>query len=63
MDNEDQAEDDMTDYNIIIKQMEALAEEEQGLIPVIANASALLFHSMEDINWAGFYIVKSDSGS
>lgn len=50
----------MTDYNIIIKQMEALAEEEQGLIPVMANASALLFHSMEDINWAGFYIVKSD---
>ena len=51
----------MTDYNIIIKQMEALAEEEQGLIPVMANASALLFHSMEDINWAGFYIVKSDA--
>ena len=52
-------EGDMTDYNIIIKQMEALAEEEQGLIPVMANASALLFHSMEDINWAGFYIVKA----
>ena len=51
----------MTDYNIIIKQMEALAEEEQGLIPVMANASALLFHSMEDINWAGFYIVKNDA--
>ena len=50
----------MTDYNIIIKQMEALAEEEKGLIPVMANASALLFHSINDINWAGFYIVKSD---
>lgn len=50
----------MTDYNIIIKQMEALAEEDRGYIPVMANASALLFHSMEDINWAGFYIVKSN---
>ena len=51
----------MTDYNIIIKQMEALAEEDRGLIPVMANASALLFHSMEDINWAGFYTVKGDA--
>ena len=51
----------MTDYTLIIKQMEALAEEDRGLIPVMANASALLFHSMENINWAGFYIVKSDA--
>ena len=51
----------MTNYNLIIKQLEALAEEEKGLIPVMANASALLFYSMEDINWAGFYIVKSDA--
>ncbi len=51
----------MTDYNLIIKQMEALAEEEKGPIPVMANASALLFYSMEDINWAGFYIVKGDA--
>ena len=51
----------MTNYNLIIKQLEALAEEDRGPIPVMANASALLFHSMEDINWAGFYIVKSDA--
>ena len=50
----------MTNYNLIIKQLEALAEEDRGPIPVMANASALLFYSMEDINWAGFYIVKSD---
>ena len=46
------------DYELIIKQMEALAEESSDHIPVMANVSALLFQSMEDINWAGFYIVK-----
>ena len=55
----------MTNYDLMIKKMEALAEESADPIPVMANVSALLFHSMEDINWAGFYIVKSnaDSGS
>ena len=46
------------DYELIIKQMEALAEESGDHIPVMANVSALLFQAMEDINWAGFYIVK-----
>ena len=49
----------MTDYKLIKEQMEALAEDEQGYIPVMANASALLFYSMEDLNWAGFYLVKN----
>ena len=48
----------MTDYPLIVKQMKALAEESSDIIPIMANVSALLFHSMEDVNWAGFYIVK-----
>ena len=48
----------MTDYKLIIKQTEALAEASNDMIPVMANVSALLYHSMEDINWAGFYTVK-----
>ena len=51
----------MTDYKLIKEQMEALAEGEQNYIPVMANASALLFYSMEDLNWAGFYIVREDA--
>lgn len=50
-----------TDYELIIKQMEALAEECPDRIPVMANVSALLYHSMEDVNWAGFYLVKGDT--
>ena len=50
----------MTNYDLITKQMETLAEESPDPIPVMANVSALLFNSMEDINWAGFYLVKDD---
>ena len=48
----------MIDYDLIIKQMEALAEDSSDHVPVMANVSSLLFHSMEDINWAGFYLVQ-----
>ena len=51
----------MTDYKLIIKQMEALADDSTDYVPVMANVSALLFHSMENINWAGFYLVKDDA--
>ena len=51
----------MADYELICKQMEALAEESSDPIPVMANLSALLFHSMDDVNWAGFYLVKEDA--
>ena len=48
----------MTDYASLIGSIESLAEISCDMIPVTANAAALLFHSMEDINWAGFYFVK-----
>ncbi len=48
----------MTDYSLIIQQMEALAEISADRIAVMANVSALLYHAMEEINWAGFYLVK-----
>ena len=51
----------MTDYKLIIKQMEALAEEEPDHIPVMANVSAILYHSLEEVNWAGFYLVKDNA--
>ena len=48
----------MTDYDLIIEQMRSLAEISADPIPVMANVSALLFHDMEQVNWAGFYLVK-----
>ena len=51
----------MVDYEMIRKQTESLAEESADYIPVMANVSALLFYTLPDINWAGFYLVKEDS--
>ena len=49
----------MTDYKMIAKQILSLAEISSNPISVMANASALLFYSMENVNWAGFYLVKN----
>lgn len=46
-------------YAIMTKQVEELLKEESWHISVFANVSALLFETMENINWAGFYIVRN----
>lgn len=51
----------MTDYKLMAQQLEALAEDENGMIPVLSNASAVINGAMEDLNWAGFYLM--DNGS
>ena len=51
----------MTDYRLLTQQIKALAEDEPNYIPVLANASALLYSNMEDLNWAGFYLMNNGS--
>ena len=51
----------MVEYKLLCKQMEALAEESRDRVPVMANASAILFDALPDINWAGFYTVAGES--
>ena len=51
----------MTDYVLLEKQLAALAEGESDFVPVLANASALLWDSLDRLNWAGFYLM--DGGS
>lgn len=50
-----------TDYNLLSKQIRELAEISHDPIAVMANAAALLFEAMKDVNWAGFYLVKEDA--
>ena len=50
----------MTDYNLLVKQCESFAEDSTEWLPLLANTSALLFDALEDVNWAGFYMVKGD---
>ena len=48
------------DYKLLCEQLKELAKESSDLMPLMANASAMLYHAMPDINWAGFYVVKND---
>ena len=51
----------MTDYELLSQQISSLAEDENFFIPVLSNASAILYENIEDINRAGFYLM--DKGS
>lgn len=45
-------------YNTVIKQLEALINDEPDVTANLANASALLNQFLDDINWVGFYLWK-----
>ena len=47
----------MTDYGLLAKQIVSLAEVDAHWLPVLSNASALLWDALDDINWVGFYLV------
>jgi len=47
----------MTDYGLLAKQIISLAEVDAHWLPVLSNAVALLWDALDDINWAGFYLV------
>lgn len=46
------------DYEMVIKQLLALIEDESDQIANLSNASALLNQFLDDINWVGFYLAK-----
>lgn len=45
-------------YAHLVKQLRSLLEGERDFIANAANFSALLYHSLPDLNWAGFYLLK-----
>jgi len=47
-------------YAELLEQANALFEGEHDFIANAANLSALLFHSLPDLNWAGFYFAKDE---
>lgn len=50
--------DKAKDYDLLIKQLDALSEDETDAIAILSNASALLNQFLQDINWVGFYLWK-----
>ena len=51
----------MTDYALLSEQLRALTQGVPHFVANLANASALLWHSMEDLNWAGFYLLEGET--
>ncbi|CAM3966711.1 GAF domain-containing protein [Mesobacillus thioparans] len=45
-------------YDLVIKQLKALIEDEKNAIANLSNASALLNQFLDRINWVGFYLME-----
>jgi GAF domain-containing protein len=47
-------------YSTLAGQLESLVGDEEDAVANMANCAALLFHSLPDVNWAGFYLLKGN---
>lgn len=47
-------------YRFLIEQTALLLGEETDFLANSANFASLVFHSLPDLNWAGFYLVKNN---
>lgn len=45
-------------FDLLCAQLRSLAEEDGHCIPLLSNASALLYDALENVNWAGFYLMR-----
>ncbi len=50
----------MTDYTELNTRLRSLIQGVPHLTANLANASALLYESMEGLNWAGFYLLEGE---
>ena len=51
----------MTDYKTLNAQLSALDRGVPHRIANLANAAALLYHTLDGLNWAGFYLLEGDA--
>ncbi|WP_397377965.1 GAF domain-containing protein [Pseudomonas sp.] len=47
-------------YSLLRAQLQALLAGERDFVANAAQFSAFLFHQLDDLNWAGFYLVRGD---
>ena len=48
----------VTDYPLLQQQAEGILDTEPWYVAAMSNLSALIASSMEDLNWAGFYLIR-----
>ena len=51
----------MTDYEALCMKLTGLLDGVPHRIANLANASALIYESLEDLNWAGFYLLEGET--
>lgn len=51
----------MTNYSELNRTLQALTDGVPHRIANLANASALLWQTLPDVNWAGFYLLEGDT--
>ena len=49
----------MTDYKLLCAQLAEMVDGVPHRIANLANASALLYEALPDLNWAGFYLMEN----
>jgi len=47
-------------YENLVLQLRSLLEGERDFIANAGNFASLLYHSLPDLNWAGFYLLKDE---
>lgn len=47
-------------YQSLLSQAQNLLQDERDGIANMANAASLLYHTLEKVNWAGFYILRGN---
>jgi len=51
----------MTDYTTLCVQLRWLIKNVPHRVANLANASALLYHTLPNLNWAGFYMLEGET--
>ncbi|MEM7610535.1 MAG: GAF domain-containing protein [Pseudomonadota bacterium] len=49
-----------TDYDLLMAQARALTDNEPDALANLANLAALTFATLDNVNWAGFYVLRGD---
>ena len=51
----------MTDYGLLCEQLAAMVQQVPHTVANLANASALLYDTLDRLNWAGFYMMQGET--
>jgi L-methionine (R)-S-oxide reductase len=48
------------DYQLLLKQAQALIKDEPDDLANLANIAAFIYHTIPQLNWVGFYLLKGN---